>query len=137
MNRKRIGIALLLCLGILAAGCGISADGKGTEAVPPSGSAERKPAAAQDQKAPLGTRQNPVPAGTAVKVGKEWQVTLLEINPDAWEVLKAENMFNTTPCGRIFVSRSPAGYHNLSVLAPGFVVRYGDCGGRSAGTLTG
>lgn len=45
----------------------------------------------------FGTRQNPVPLGTAVKVGSDWNITVLEVVPDAWSIIEEENMFNEPP----------------------------------------
>jgi|GEM_PF-2004232 len=65
------------------------------------GSAKPAPAPVR---AALGTRKNPVPIGTKAPVGQNWTVTVLEINPDAWSIIRAENMFNEPPAeGRQFV----------------------------------
>lgn len=42
-------------------------------------------------------RQNPASLGTEMKIGSDWQVQLIEVNPDAWSIVKEENMFNEPP----------------------------------------
>lgn len=93
---RKVSAALLaVLLAATLAGCGSSADGSGTQVVEPAARTEQQKPEARE--APLGTRQNPVPLGTMVQVGPNWQVAVLEINPDAWEILQQENMFNEPP----------------------------------------
>ena len=49
-----------------------------------------------DPNAPRGTRENPVPVGTPIKLG-DWVVTVLSSSPNATEQVMAENMFNEPP----------------------------------------
>jgi len=52
----------------------------------------------------IGTRQNPIPIGTQARVGQEWNVTVLEINTNAWDIVRATNQFNDPPAqGHQFV----------------------------------
>jgi hypothetical protein len=44
-----------------------------------------------------GSRQNPIPVGTAVDVGENWQVTVLNVEPDATERVLAESEYNDPP----------------------------------------
>ncbi|MBS3947199.1 MAG: hypothetical protein KGZ57_02680 [Dethiobacter sp.] len=46
---------------------------------------------------PTGTRQNPIPIGTQARVGQNWNVTVLEINSNAWDIVRATNQFNEPP----------------------------------------
>lgn len=90
-------------LAVALAGCGISdPDGEGATVVStPAQAAPGDNAPAGD--AELGTRQNPVPAGTTVKVG-DWEVMLGPTNLNANDVVAAENQFNEPPAaGRQFV----------------------------------
>lgn len=51
-----------------------------------------------------GTLQNPIPVGTTAAVGPNWNVTVLEIIPNAWDIIRAENQFNDPPApGRQFI----------------------------------
>lgn len=55
-------------------------------------------------KAPVGTRENPAPLGTEVKVGDNWRVAVVDIVEDAWPIIREENMFNEPPAeGHQFV----------------------------------
>lgn len=102
-HRFFLSFLLMLMLALVLAACGSSADGSGTK---PVGTAARQESEQkQDTAEPaLGTRQNPVPIGTEVEVGPNWTMAVLEINPDAWDVVKAANMFNEPPAeGRNYV----------------------------------
>lgn len=90
--RLRSVIILSVLAAVLTAGCGSSADGSGTQVASPSSSKQEQP-----KQAALGTRQNPVPLGMEVNVGPEWHVQVNEVNPDAWSIVEAENMFNDPP----------------------------------------
>jgi len=102
---------LLLVLMVVAAGCGSSADGSGTEPVEQGQDQKQEQEAPEDNgdtekesEPALGTRQNPVPIGTDVQVGPNWQIAVLEVNPDVWAVVQETNMFNDPPAeGRQFV----------------------------------
>lgn len=54
------------------------------------------PATDVPEVADAGTRENPVPIGTAATVG-EWEVTVTSVNPNAADVVAAENQFNDPP----------------------------------------
>jgi hypothetical protein len=43
------------------------------------------------------SRTNPVPLGDTASVPPGWEVTVIGVNPDAWPVIQAENMFNAPP----------------------------------------
>lgn len=58
--------------------------GLGSSATPVSGGA-------------TGTRENPIPIGMAVDVGENWQVTVLNVEPDATERVLAESEYNDPP----------------------------------------
>lgn len=93
MKRRLVSIITSsILVAILAAGCGSSADGSGTQVASSSSSGQE-----QKKEAALGTRQNPVPWGTNVNVGPNWQVQVNDITPDAWSIIQAENMFNDPP----------------------------------------
>jgi len=44
-----------------------------------------------------GTRERPVPLGKMEQAGHVWAIQILDVNPDAWPVIKAENMYNDPP----------------------------------------
>lgn len=51
----------------------------------------------------MGTRDNPVPIGTAADVGGGWTVTVLDVIPNGTDQVLAENQFNDPPAeGRQF-----------------------------------
>lgn len=43
---------------------------------------------------PVGTRENPVPLGEVVDLGNGFAFRVVDVIPDAWEVIIAENQFN-------------------------------------------
>jgi hypothetical protein len=45
----------------------------------------------------VGTRENPVPMGSSVDLGDGWQITVLDVIPDATDIVLKENMFNKQP----------------------------------------
>ncbi|MGH2535267.1 MAG: hypothetical protein ACRDJW_23645 [Thermomicrobiales bacterium] len=52
---------------------------------------------------PVGTRDNPVPIGTAADVGGGWQLSVLDVVPNGTDLVMAENQFNDPPAeGRQF-----------------------------------
>jgi len=108
---RTIGLARLTGLAIALAGCTVSdPDGAGATVVetPAQGAASAGAGGGQTagdvptNGAP-GTRQNPVPAGTTVKIG-DWQVRFAATNPNANQQIAAENQFNAPlAAGRQFV----------------------------------
>ncbi|MCE5289641.1 MAG: hypothetical protein LLG14_10420 [Nocardiaceae bacterium] len=97
--------AFLVVAGLLVlAGCGTTTI-TGSGVAPKSGL--HKPSitvTTRSADAGLGTRDHPVPIGIAHAVGDEWNVTVVSIDPDAWDVISAENEFNDPPAaGRQFV----------------------------------
>lgn len=98
---RAVLLVLLAATALALPGCATTdPDGKGAEIVgQPEGSTA--PAAAPADSAP-GTRHNPVPAGTTVRVG-DWQVTLGPTVLDAITQIATENQFNEPPAtGRRF-----------------------------------
>lgn len=56
-----------------------------------------------EEAAAIGTRDNPIPLGAAAQVG-DWEMTVISVNPDAAELVAAENQFNDAPeAGNVFV----------------------------------
>jgi hypothetical protein len=49
------------------------------------------------QQAATGTRDDPFPVGTAVDLGNGWQITVLNVYPDATNMVLKENQFNKAP----------------------------------------
>lgn len=45
----------------------------------------------------IGTRENPIPIGTAFELDNGWQITVLDVFPNANSMIKQENMFNSEP----------------------------------------
>jgi hypothetical protein len=43
------------------------------------------------------SRGDPIPLGQTLQVPPGWEVTVVDVNPDAWPVVQAENMFNDPP----------------------------------------
>src|SRR5690606_36591278 len=89
---------------VMLAGCsGGPADGSGTQVGEAEGPAANSADESTQEQAPepeppaLGTRQNPVPTGTEVEVGPNWTMAVVEVIPDAWEIVEKENMFNEPP----------------------------------------
>ncbi len=112
--RTRILVTLVSILtGLALAGCG-----GGTQAPATGGEKEATSAppvqeatlAAAPTEAPeptaeaaLGSRANPIPIGTPVEIGS-WEVAVTQVNPDAADIVAAENEFNDAPApGQSFV----------------------------------
>jgi len=59
-----------------------------------------------------GTREDPVPMGTAVDLGDGWQITVIGSVPDATDIVMQENMFNDPPRegNQFFLARIKAKY---------------------------
>ena len=57
---------------------------------------ETEESAPADDAAGQGTRENPLPLGTAISTD-EWEVTVNSFTPDATEAVLAENQFNEAP----------------------------------------
>lgn len=94
---RRLLIVLVLVMGLVVSlglgGCG-PADGSGAEVVPEEdGTTTEQPAAEEPA---VGTRENPLPLGTAAKVGS-WEVKITEVNLNANEVIASTNEFNDPP----------------------------------------
>lgn len=47
--------------------------------------------------ADVGTRENPVSMGTTVDLGDGWQIKVVNVIPDATDIILKENMFNKQP----------------------------------------
>lgn len=47
--------------------------------------------------AATGTREDPIPIGTAVNTGDDWQLVVLSVNPDATYAIRQVNEFNVNP----------------------------------------
>jgi hypothetical protein len=47
--------------------------------------------------ADVGTRENPVPIGNSVDLGDGWQIAVVDVIPDATDIVLKENMFNKPP----------------------------------------
>ncbi|WP_149361562.1 hypothetical protein [Lolliginicoccus suaedae] len=102
-----------LVLAVLLTGCATNpADGSGTRAIEEASSSDAgaadaagAPTSEQDNSGPaFGTRGNPVPTGTTVELGPDWQVNVVSITADATPIVLAENQFNDEPVpGREFV----------------------------------
>jgi len=52
---------------------------------------------APTSESPLGSRENPLPIGTKWNVGDGWYVTVLDVIPEATQIVLDENMFNDPP----------------------------------------
>lgn len=44
-----------------------------------------------------GSRNDPFPLGSTGAVGPDWKVTVVSIDEDSWDVIRAENQFNDPP----------------------------------------
>lgn len=121
--RPLLALAAILTA-VVAAGCVASdPDGTGADIVSsPSPAASEAPA--DNAGDLLGTRGNPVPAGTVVRIG-DWQVKLGATNTNANEIVAAENQFNEPPAeGRQFVmvpvdlvyKGTESGFPNVNLL---------------------
>ncbi|MBD8505796.1 hypothetical protein HT102_04765 [Hoyosella sp. G463] len=104
-----------LALAVLLTGCATTpADGSGTRAVedaPAASAPGAEPAADAPASEPegststaFGTRGNPIPVGTTVELGPDWQVNVVSVTADATPIVLAQNPFNDEPVpGRQFV----------------------------------
>ncbi len=45
----------------------------------------------------VGTRENPIPIGTAFELDNGWQITVMSVIPNANSIIQQENMFNSKP----------------------------------------
>jgi len=52
---------------------------------------------ASENSVSIGTREDPVPIGTAADIGDGWQIKVLEVYPNANEMVAQENQFNSPP----------------------------------------
>ncbi|MDT3438321.1 hypothetical protein [Pseudofrankia sp. BMG5.37] len=105
MHRPRTLVAIgLLATTLAVAGCSTSdPDGNGATVVNPSAATTTGAERGGDGGAKPGTRENPVPAGTTVKIG-DWQVSLGPTVQNATDQVRGENQFNEPPAaGRQFV----------------------------------
>lgn len=59
-----------------------------------------------------GTRDDPIPIGTAVDLGDGWEIVVLDVVPDATNIILRENMFNNPPTAgnQFFLARVRAKY---------------------------
>ncbi|NLA25886.1 MAG: hypothetical protein GX878_00675 [Firmicutes bacterium] len=94
---KRVAsIILMVVIMLLLVSCGTGpSSGSGTEVVTESD--QQQASDSKPDESAFGTRQNPVPIETEVKVGPNWHITILEILPDAWSIIKETNQFNDPP----------------------------------------
>lgn len=64
----------------------------------PSPAATLTPAPQATPVGPTGqSRRDPIPLGQTLAVPPGWEVTVIDVNPDAWPVVQAENRFNDPP----------------------------------------
>jgi hypothetical protein len=45
----------------------------------------------------IGTRENPIPIGTAFELDNGWNITVMSVIPNANSIIQQENMFNPKP----------------------------------------
>jgi hypothetical protein len=45
----------------------------------------------------IGTRENPIPIGTAFELDNGWNITVMSVIPNANSIIQQENMFNSKP----------------------------------------
>jgi hypothetical protein len=59
-----------------------------------------------------GTREDPIPMGTTVELSDGWQITVLDVVPNANSIIQKENMFNDPPDPghQFFLARIQAKY---------------------------
>jgi hypothetical protein len=91
---KRVFLVLLVLSVLLLSACGRESTDSGQKT---NAEGEKTEQTSSETKAKLGTRENPIPIGQKAQVGPNWEVTILEIVPDAWSIIEAENMFNEPP----------------------------------------
>lgn len=99
-----VSAGVLAVLATIACGLGSNPDGEGAKIVDETvGDGADAPAGDKVAGAAAGTRQNPLDPGVSFTVG-DWTVEFGETNPDAGELVAAENQFNDPPAdGRQFV----------------------------------
>lgn len=91
---KRVFLVFLALSVLLLSACGGDTTDSGQKT---NAEGEKAEQTSSETKAKLGTRENPIPIGQKAQVGPNWEVTILEIVPDAWSIIEAENMFNEPP----------------------------------------
>lgn len=91
---KRVFLVFLALSVLLLSACGGDTTDSGQKT---NAEGEKTEQTNSETKAELGTRENPIPIGQKAQVGPNWEVTILEIVPDAWSIIEAENMFNEPP----------------------------------------
>jgi len=91
-------------------GCQTEADGEEIPTTPPTGILTASPTApgaqtpesagtpgATPTPAAGRSRSNPIPMGETAVAPPGWEITVLDVNGDAWSAVQAENMFNDPP----------------------------------------
>jgi hypothetical protein len=77
--------------------------------------------------AAAGTREDPIPIGTAADIGDGWLIKVLEVYPNANEIVAEENQFNSPPEGgqQFFLARIELTYTgpDSSEFAAGYRLR--------------
>jgi len=91
---KRVFLVFLALSVLLLSACGIESTDSGQKT---NAEGEKTEQTNSETKAELETRENPIPIGQKAKIGSNWEITILEIVPDAWSIIEAENMFNEPP----------------------------------------
>lgn len=91
---KRVFLVFLALSVLLLSACGRESTDSGQKT---NAEGEKTEQTNSEAKAELGTRENPIPIGQKAKIGSNWEITILEIVPDAWSIIEAENMFNEPP----------------------------------------
>lgn len=91
---KRVFLVFLALSVLLLSACGGDTTDSGQKT---NAEGEKAEQTSSETKAKLGTRENPIPIGQKAKIGSNWEITILEIVPDAWSIIEAENMFNEPP----------------------------------------
>ncbi len=99
----RLTLAAVLTLTVAACGgtdtAGPATNGPVEDAAPietADPAAEVTEVPTEQSPADVGSRDNPVPIGTVVTVG-DWDVAVVSVNPNAADVVAAENQFNDPP----------------------------------------
>lgn len=91
---KRVFLVFLALSVLLLSACGRESTDSGQKT---NAEGEKTEQTNSETKAELGTSENPIPIGQKAKIGSNWEITILEIVPDAWSIIEAENMFNEPP----------------------------------------
>jgi hypothetical protein len=70
------------------------------------------PRVTQAATGPTGSRENPIPLGSAADIGGEWFVSVIDVTPDATDLVLTENQFNDPPAegNQFFIARISATY---------------------------